>query len=187
MKNTRPLILASSSPRRQKILQENNINFRTVAPKVEEVTLKSAKDTVLANAKLKAEQVFESHKNCLIIASDTVVSLDDKILGKPNNIDEAIRMLKLLSGKTHKVLTGVSILSKELQKGFYESTKVEFKNLTINDIEDYFSKCCPLDKAGAYNIDEHGDLIIESISGSYSNVMGLPIETLLKTINFDDF
>ena len=184
---TPPIILASSSPRRQKLLRENNVKFKVVFPEVNEVTLTSAKETVLKNARLKAEEVFHSHSDSLIIASDTVVSLDDQILGKPQDMDEAVKMLKKLSGKTHEVLTGVTLLSADFQKDFYESSEVTFKNLTNDDIEDYFSKCCPLDKAGAYNIDEFGDLIIETTSGSYSNVMGLPIETLLKTVNFDNF
>ncbi|MCM8538906.1 MAG: Maf family protein [Lentisphaeraceae bacterium] len=187
LKKTPAIILASSSPRRQKILRENNINFSVIAPEVEEVVLKSAKATVLKNASLKAEQVFEFNKDKLIIASDTVVSLDDKILGKPKDLKDAVSMLKMLSGKKHEVLTGVSLRSLTLNKDFYETTEVHFKDLTDNDIEEYFSKCNPLDKAGAYNIDEYGDIIIKEISGSYSNVMGLPIETLLKTVNFDNF
>ena len=187
VKKTPPIILASSSPRRQKLLRENNIQFTSIAPNVEEVTLESAKDTVLWNSALKAEHVFESNPDSLIIASDTVVSLEDKILGKPSNLDEARQMLKILSGKKHQVLTGISIRSKELNKDFYESTEVQFKDLTDNDIGEYFSKCSPLDKAGAYNIDEFGEIIIHKISGSYSNVMGLPIETLLKVVNFNNF
>lgn len=182
-----PIILASSSPRRQKILSEAGLKFSTISPDVEEMVLDSASETVLHNAKIKSEWVFQKNKDSLIIASDTVVSLDDKILGKPKDLNEARTMLRYLSGKKHQILTGVSIRSNTFNKDFYEATDVYFKNLTDEDIDIYFQKCSPLDKAGAYNIDEFGRIIIKKISGSYSNVMGLPIETVLKTINFNNF
>lgn len=181
------IVLASSSPRRQKILTDNNISFEIIKPEVEEVVLGSAKETVLENSKRKAEQVFSYNQDKVIIASDTVVSLDDKILGKPENLEEAFKMLKMLSGKAHEVLTAVSIRSKNNKCDFYETSRVFFKALTTKEIENYFSLCNPLDKAGSYNIDEHGELIIEKIEGSYENIMGLPIGELkkkLKKINF---
>ncbi len=181
------IVLASSSPRRQKILRENDISFEVIKPDVEEVFLKSAKETVLENAKRKANQVFKNNKDKVVIASDTVVSFDDKVLGKPKNIADAVKTLEMLSGKVHEVLTAVSVRSENYSCDFYDISKVFFKTLTINEIKNYFKLCNPLDKAGSYNIDEHGELLIEKIEGSYENIMGLPIGELkknLKKINF---
>ena len=177
------IILASSSPRRQKILKSRDINFSVIKPEVEEVFLQSAKETALENAQRKANEVFESHKAKIIIASDTVVSLDDKVLGKPKDMQEAKSTLTMLSGRSHEVLTAVSIKSSTKQSTFYEVSKVLFKKLSNKDIENYFKHCNPLDKAGSYNIDEFGNLIIEAIEGSYENIMGLPIERFLKELS----
>ena len=184
---TKQIVLASSSPRRQKILTDNKILFEIIKPEVVEVVLNSAKETVLENAKLKANQVFSKNPDKIVIASDTVVSLEDKILGKPKNLDEAIKMLKMLSGKPHEVLTAVSIRSKNNSCDFHETSKVFFKDLIMKDIENYFKLCNPLDKAGSYNIDEHGGLIIEKIEGSYENIMGLPIGELKKNLKKFNF
>ena len=182
-----PLILASSSPRRKKILSNMGYDFTIISPDVEESNYESARKTVSENAKLKAEFVSKQHLHSYVIAADTVVSLDDHILGKPKNIGEAQLMLKSLSGRQHDVLTGVSIRGPQTSYDFVEISEVEFKELTEEIIQSYFSKCNPLDKAGAYNIDEYGDLIIEKIFGSYTNIMGLPDKTLyeyLKKIKF---
>lgn len=179
---TKQIVLASSSPRRQKILQENGYNFEVIKPDVEEVFLKSAKETVLENARRKAEQVFKQNNDKIVIASDTVVCLDDKIIGKPENLKEAQETLTLLSGKAHEVLTAVSVRSENFMKDFHESSRVFFKVLDAKDIEKYFQLCNPLDKAGSYNIDEHGEMIIEKIEGSYENIMGLPIGELKKIL-----
>ena len=187
MKNYRQLILASSSPRRQKILEENGYNFSVISPNVEEVVLESAKSTVIENARLKAEEVFKNNTASVVIAADTVVCLADKILGKPDDLIEAAATLKLLSGKTHEVFTAVSIRSQSLNEDFNDVSEVKFKDLDDETINEYFSQCNPLDKAGGYNIDEHGDLIIEEISGSYENIMGFPIEKFKKVIKKFNF
>ena len=179
---TKQIVLASSSPRRQKILDKAGISFEVIKPTVEEVFLSSAKETVLENAQRKADEVYQSNKYKIIIASDTVVSLDDKVLGKPKDLDEAKATLKILSGRAHEVLTAVSIKSSSHQSNFYETSKVFFKELSTEEIEKYFNLCNPLDKAGSYNIDEYGDLIIEKIEGSYENIMGLPIEKVISSL-----
>lgn len=152
--------------------------FSIISPEVEESNYESARKTVYENAKLKAEFVSKQFPDSIVIAADTVVALDDQILGKPKDLQEAHNMLRSLSGREHEVLTGVSIRGPQTSHDFVETSEVEFKELTEELIQSYFSKCYPLDKAGAYNIDEYGDLIIEEISGSYTNIMGLPDKTL---------
>lgn len=166
---------------------EMSYDFSIISPDIEESNYDSARKTVSENARLKAEHVSKQNPDSLVIAADTVVSLDDRILGKPNDIEEAHLMLRSLSGRQHEVLTGVSLRGPQASYDFVETSKVEFKELTEEIIQSYFSKCNPLDKAGAYNIDEYGDLIIEKIFGSYTNIMGLPDKTLyeyLKKIKF---
>ena len=157
-------------------------DFSIISPDVEESNYESAKKTVSENAKIKAEYVATQFPNSTVIAADTVVSLDDHILGKPKDMNEAIKMLQSLSGRQHEVLTGVSIRGPKISFDFVESSEVIFKELSEAKIQNYFSKCDPLDKAGAYNIDEYGDLIVQKICGSHTNIMGLPDKTLLETL-----
>ncbi|MCM8529810.1 MAG: Maf family protein [Lentisphaeraceae bacterium] len=177
-----PIILASQSPRRKKILEQAGVSFEVVIPNVEEKTLETASLTVSENAKLKANAVVKDHPNHLIIAADTVVSLDEKILEKPKDLDEAKQMLKLLSGRSHQVISVVSIRSRDRSVDFAEASNVNFKKLDDETIDVYFSKVNPLDKAGGYNIDEYKELIIEDFTGEYENIMGLPIHTLKENL-----
>ena len=179
------IILASKSPRRKKILEEAGFCFEISSANVEEKTLVTASATVQANAKIKCEAVAKLNHDHLIIAADTVVSLDDKVLEKPANLNEAEEMLKVLSGRSHEVMTAVSISYKSRKIDFMDTCKVYFKELDENIISEYFSSVSPLDKAGAYNIDECGDLIIDKFEGEYENIMGLPIKDLL--LRLQDF
>ena len=182
MKNIKKFILASKSPRRKQILEKENIDFEVFVPNVTEVTQAGALETVEFNAELKAKSAAEIFPDRIVIAADTVVALDNKILEKPDSMEEAVLMLQNLSGRTHTVFTAVSIAANGKIYSFYDESRVKFKNLTLEIIEDYFKICDPLDKAGAYNIDENGEQIIEKIIGSYENIMGLPIVKLRKKL-----
>ncbi|MCM8536009.1 MAG: Maf family protein [Lentisphaeraceae bacterium] len=173
------IILASQSPRRKKILEQAGFSFKTVVPDTEEKTLATASETVSRNARIKANTVAKDYPDHLVIAADTVVSLDEKILEKPKDLNEAKQMLKQLSGRSHQVISAVSISLQSQNIDFSETSEVFFNDLTSKTIDTYFSKVDPLDKAGAYNIDEHKELIIDHFTGEYENIMGLPI-TILK-------
>ena len=177
-----PIILASQSPRRKKILEEAGFTFKVVSADVEEETLTTASETVQANAKMKCEAVAQNYPDHLIIAADTVVSLNERILEKPDNLNEAKEMLKALSGRSHEVMTAVSLVYNDREIDFMDTSKVHFNDLNDEKISKYISKVTPLDKAGAYNIDEEGSLIIEKFEGEYQNIMGLPIRSLIREL-----
>jgi septum formation protein len=132
------------------------------------------------NAYRKAREVAKKFPDSLVLGADTLVYLGEKLMGKPADMEEAYGMLKQLQGKTHEVVTGVCLihLRGHRQKIFAESTRVRFRPLNAEQIRDYLARIDPLDKAGAYAIQEHGDEIVEDIRGSYSNVVGLPLERL---------
>ena len=132
------------------------------------------------NAHLKARDVSEKFPDALVLGADTLVFLGSEILGKPADFADAKRMLALLQGRTHQVVTGVSLIHQRRRRErlFAVSTEVTFLRLTSEQIQEYLSKVNPLDKAGAYAIQEHGRMIVSKISGSHSNVVGLPLERL---------
>jgi septum formation protein len=176
------LILASSSPRRAEILRNAGFTFEVRATHIDESRLRreSARAHVqrLATAKARAAEHAQHKKPAaIVIGADTVVVAQGRILGKPHDANDARRMLRLLSGKTHKVLTGVSILrlpdGKELHH--VETTRVRFLRLSAKDIEDYIATGEPFDKAGAYGIQGLAGRFVHSIDGCYFNVMGLPL------------
>lgn len=177
------IILASGSPRRKQLLQDLDIQFRTIVlPGIKEeypTTLEPEEIPVFLS-KLKAE----AHKNLitgneLIITADTVVISDNQVLGKPKDAEAAREMLNQLSGKVHKVVTGVTIMSASKIVTFDATTDVEFSILTPDEIDYYISKYKPFDKAGAYGIQEWiGCIGIKNIQGSFYNVMGLPLQRL---------
>ena len=137
------------------------------------------------NAHRKARAVAKKHPDALVLGADTLVFLERKIFGKPKNLTEAKKMLSQLQGNTHQVITGVSLihLRAHRERIFAVSTDVTFRALDEKQIADYFSKINPLDKAGAYAIQEHGDEIVAEISGSFSNVVGLPVEKVSEELN----
>jgi septum formation protein len=176
------IILASASPRREQLLREMGLRFTVVRPDNVEEVVTGAVPEVLAvqNAQRKARAVAERHQTALVIGADTVVVLDGKLFGKPRDRAEAGRMLEQLAGRQHEVFTGVCLVhrSQNVEVTFCDGTKVWMKPLMQEGIRAYHGKIDPLDKAGAYAAQEHGDTIIERIAGSFSNVMGLPVERL---------
>lgn len=178
------IILASASPRRKELLTLAGIDFTVQQADIEEKIAPDLKpfEVVEQLAFQKASAVAEKSKDCIVIGSDTVVSLDNKILGKPKSENEAKEMLKLLSGKTHKVYTGVAIISDEKNVSFYEETEVEFYELTDREIADYVATGEPMDKAGAYGIQGKGCVLIKRINGDYFNVVGLPVARLYREL-----
>jgi septum formation protein len=177
------LILASASPRRISLLKELNLTFDCIPLDVEEVFPSGLEDHEVAKflAKLKAEAFpIEklTHKSILITA-DTIVCLNDEVIGKPEDRDHAIAMLQKLSGRMHKVITGVCLRSHDKEIIFSNETDVYFSKLTDEEIIYYVDQFKPFDKAGAYGIQEWiGYIGIEKIEGSYFNVMGLPVQQL---------
>ena len=180
--NLPPVILASSSPRRADLLRELGVEFNVVPSDASEIHSEqlTAIEISQLNAYRKARVVAKKFPDALVLGADTLVYLDTTLFGKPANLEDAYRMLKQLQGRKHQVATGVCLihLRGHRQTIFAESTEVKFRPLDIHQIRDYLSRINPLDKAGAYAIQEHGDKIVENISGSYSNVVGLPMERL---------
>lgn len=169
------LILASKSPRRRELMKFISNDFICKTAEVDE-TLPDGiapADAVLYLSKIKAAP-FKNGGDT-IIGADTVVAIDGKILGKPENADEARAMLKLLSGREHSVFTGVTVIEGEKERSFFAETKVRFFPLSDGDIERYIETGEPFDKAGAYGIQGYGSLLVEEIHGDYFNVVGLPV------------
>lgn len=184
---TMEIILASQSPRRKHLLESANINFSIVTANTAETFPSdlSFEQIPIHIAKEKANVAFNKNPNPdnLIIAADTIVVLDDKILGKPKDKEEAISFLHQLSGNTHQVITGVVLLHHQKEISFIEVTEVDFHPLTSAQIEFYVNEFKPYDKAGAYAIQEWIGLIgIKRIVGDFYNVMGLPISKVVQAI-----
>lgn len=180
------IILASKSPRRQYLLKEIGVNFEIVTKEVEELFPETLKreEIPLFLVKKKAD-AFDGAitENTIVITADTIVWLDNKPLNKPAHREEAIYMLKLLSGKMHEVVTAVNLKSARKEHSFYAVTKVHFKNLSEEEIIYYIDNYKPFDKAGAYGAQEWiGYIAVEKIEGSYFNVMGLPVKELYEEL-----
>jgi septum formation protein len=177
------LVLASKSPRRQQLLHELGVEFEVRANGDDEELFPDNLTMIeipIYLAVHKAKPLLSSlSENEILITSDTIVWCDDHVIGKPNNNDDAYKILSLLSGNKHTVVTGVCISSIDKSKTFYATTDVYFRKLTDNEIWYYINKYKPFDKAGAYGIQEWiGFIGIERIEGSYFNVMGLPVQKL---------
>lgn len=179
------LVLASASPRRQELFSLVNIPFTVVRSEVEEIHLENPSETVTVLALKKAEDVAKKvSENSIVVGADTIVFLENEILGKPENEEEAKKMLKKLSGKTHTVFTGFAILHKAKKVVFCEKvqTEVKFKELSEVEINFYVQTGEPLDKAGAYGIQGIGSIFIEKINGCYFNVMGFPLNRFYEAM-----
>ena len=178
----KPIILASASPRRTELLKLLGCKFKVVPSKTEEkVSLSlSPAQNVKRVSRLKALDVVSRVSKGIIIAADTVVVFQGKILGKPRDKRKAQAMLKQLSGKEHKVITGITVIDAKTKdiKQTTVTTKVKFRKLSKELINRYIATGEPLDKAGAYGIQGKGSLLIESIKGDYFNVVGLPLNPL---------
>lgn len=180
-----PIVLASASPRRRELLAAAGVVFEVMHSPAEEVHDATMNPDVLCelNAALKAEAVARIRPDATVIGSDTLVFIDDMPLGKPLDLEEACGMLRRLSGRTHRVCTGVCIIHPGGGKNvFHEITEVTFLALDDAAIDGYLSRVNPLDKAGAYGIQESGELIISGISGSFDNVMGLPVAMVIAAL-----
>lgn len=176
------IILASASPRRKEILGNTNLKFEVIKSDIDEVILpeESPYQVVMRLAYEKSIDIASYNRNKLIIGADTIVCLDNMILGKPKNELDAIDMIKKLSGRTHQVITGISLINLDANKKIidYVVSNVKFKNLSHEDVMDYIQTNESLDKAGAYGIQGYGALLVEEIQGDYFNIVGLPISKL---------
>ncbi|MFN5415481.1 MAG: Maf family nucleotide pyrophosphatase [Flavobacteriia bacterium] len=181
------LVLGSKSPRRQELIQQITTNVEIRIQDVEEIYPDNLEASKVPEylSKLKAQALISSlEENEIIICSDTVVILNDSILGKPANLEEAKTMLQQLSGQKHSVITGCYLISKNSERSFSCQTNVYFKSLEEETINHYVETFKPLDKAGSYGIQEWIGIVgIEKIDGCYYNVMGLPVSKLIDEIN----
>jgi len=181
------IFLASKSPRRKKLLKQLNLSFKILDIEIDE-TIKNGERPVSAVKRLSIYKLNEAKtlvNHGIIITADTIVVLDKKIINKPVDINDAQRILKRLSGKTHSVYTGFSIFNSNNGKTItdYEKTLVTFRKLTNNEINDYIKTGSSMDKAGAYGIqDDFGAVFIKKINGCYYNVVGLPLTKLYQSL-----
>ena len=176
------IILASASPRRKEILENTNLKFRIIKSDIDEKILEGESPQQVA-MRLSFEKCMDiscNNESSLVIGADTIVVLDDMILGKPKDKDEAYCMLKKLSNRVHQVITGISLINLEGNKKIidYVVSNVKFKDLSEEDIKDYIQTDESLDKAGAYGIQGYGALLVEEIKGDYFNIVGLPISRI---------
>ncbi|MDP8253254.1 MAG: Maf family protein [Candidatus Kaelpia aquatica] len=177
------IILASGSKARQDLLRQIGLDFSVVIPVVEEERELRFKpeDLVISNALKKAEDVASKIKSGIIIGADTVVLSNESIIGKPNSMDQAFAILKEISQKPHWVYTGLAVVNLYSGERYtaYEKTQIFMRDLSDNEIRDYFKKVNPMDKAGAFDIQGLGAIFIERIEGCFYNVVGLPLARLM--------
>ena len=179
------IILASQSPRRRELLERMGITgFKVIPARGEEIAARSLTPDQLVEelSQRKCAEVAAAHPKDLIIAADTVVSIHNRVLGKPRSEEDAARMLAALSGKLHLVYTGVTVAKEGRTLTQHEVTSVRFRTLTQADIIRYIATGEPMDKAGAYGIQGYGSVLVEGISGDYYNVMGLPVCRLARML-----
>lgn len=178
------IILASKSPRRQELISNITTDFEVIVSDAEEILPPgiAPEEAPVYLATLKAEAVAAEHPDRTVIGADTVVILDGKVLGKPRDKDDAIRMLRTLSGRVHTVVTGCCIFGKRRCVTFSETTRVEFYPLSDREIADYVATGEPFDKAGAYGIQGRGSMLVRRIEGDFFNVMGLPVARLKREL-----
>jgi septum formation protein len=179
-------ILASNSPRRRELLTAAGFEFGIVAPSVDEkfdVDL-TLRELTAFNAIRKGMSVARTHPTKVVLAADTLIALEDEIIGKPNDRDEAVRILNRLSGRAHEVCSAVFIchLAEARSTSFHEISRVRFRRLSQEKIDKYITKVNPLDKAGAYAAQGHGADIIAEVQGSFTNVVGLPMEKTIRAL-----
>src|SRR5437868_8775863 len=180
------LVLASRSPRRRHLLRRAGFTLEIAIAQVDELVVPylSLRELTIANASRKARIVANERMDAVVLAADTLVALNGQIIGKPRHVDEAREILRRLSDRVHEVCTGVSIITGPQRKfvTFAEISCVRFRKLNERSIDDYFQKVNPLDKAGAYAAQGVGGEIIASIDGSFTNVVGLPMERTMEAL-----
>ena len=174
------LILASASLRRKELLERAGFRFEIVPSHIDETFDKQLNyyENVMKTALKKGEDIFQHHPDDVVLSADTIVVYQGEVFGKPRDRDDAKRMLQTLSGKEHQVITGVAILSGEGIDNFYIESLVRFNELTEEEIDDYISTGEPMDKAGAYAIQGIGKKLVSGYTGSFTNIVGLPIEDI---------
>lgn len=179
------IILASQSPRRRELLKLVTPEFEVIPSQLDESSVPVEPVDYYAErlARAKALEIVQKCPEDVVIGCDTVVLLAERILGKPKNREEALEMLHFLSGRTHKVITGVSLMRGQRAVSFSQVTEVEFFNLTDREIDAYIATGEPFDKAGGYGIQEYGSLLVEEIRGDFFNVVGLPVARLKKELD----
>ncbi|MBC7472832.1 MAG: septum formation inhibitor Maf [Candidatus Sericytochromatia bacterium] len=182
------IVLASASPRRKELLGLIKLEFEIIPSKIDEILDQSlpVNQQIEKISFEKANDIAQKmNQDCVVIGADTVVEINGKILGKPIDQDDAKKMLKMLSGNTHRVITGVSIIN--TKDNFvvtdHQITEVKFRDLTEEEIDNYVNSGEPMDKAGSYGIQGLGVMIVEGIKGCYTNVVGMPIPLLTKILN----
>lgn len=186
------IILASNSPRREELLKQAGVNFTIIPSTKDEITTKERPEEIVGELALnKAKEVALSvNEQAIIIGADTMVAIGDKILGKPHNEENSKKMLTLLQGREHQVYTGVGIIIKSIIDGqvrerelsFFQLSEVRVSKLNEKQIRDYIATKEPFDKAGAYGIQGKFAVHIESITGEYNNIVGLPIAKIYRTL-----
>lgn len=179
------LILASGSPRRREILSIAGYDYEVVPSAAEEITGGfCGADLAKMNASAKAKEVFSrlGGGDIVVLGADTVVCLGGEILGKPKDASDAKRMLRKLSGSSHSVITGYSVIGKECEKSGYCETLVKFREITEAEIDSYTATGEPLDKAGAYGIQERGGLFAKAVEGDFFNIIGLPAAAIYPVL-----
>lgn len=181
------LILASASPRRRELMAQAGLSFTVQVSEADETVTERKPDKIVEELALrKAMAVAESVTEGTVIGADTIVAMDGRILGKPGTKEQAAKMLRLLSGKTHQVYTGVALLSKkdgrEIRRVFSERTDVTFYPVGEDEIDRYVATGEPMDKAGAYGIQGRAAIFVRGIHGDYNNVVGLPVARLYQEL-----
>ena len=181
------IVLASGSPRRKEMLEKYNIEPIIIKSNVEEIINQdeAAEQIAMSLALTKALDVSARFNDDIVIGADTIVVIDEVILGKPNNEEDAFKMLSMLSGRMHEVITGIAIIKENTNKKIidYELTKVKFRELSNDLINRYIKTKEPHDKAGSYGIQGIGAILVENIDGCYSNVVGLPLTKIDILLN----
>lgn len=182
------IILASKSPRRVELFKKYGIAAEIIPADVDETIprdLCKPEDIVKYLSEKKATHILNGHRNYVVVAADTLVFCDDRILGKPHNKSEAYEMIRLLSGRTHCVISGLCIMSKEKKVCESVKTEVIFRDLTEEEIQGYISTDDPYDKAGGYGIQSYAGAFVREIKGDYYNVVGLPLSRLIEVLKND--
>ncbi|MBB5337459.1 Maf family protein [Pectinatus brassicae] len=174
------IILASASPRRKELLEQIGCTFNCETSNAEEVKTGIPQEVVMANALIKAKDIAAKHKDTLVIGADTVVALDDAVYGKPKDTEDAFSMLKTLSGKRHFVYTGLALVYNDKVWQDFAVTQVDMADMSDVEIKAYIKTGEPMDKAGSYAVQGKIAIFIKALSGSYSNVVGLPLHKLYQ-------
>jgi septum formation protein len=180
------LVLASGSPRRRQLLSEAGYEFEVLSAPVEELSHDwlSVRELTIWNAARKAAAACKMASNAVLLAADTLVAIDGEVLGKPADFEDAVKILRRLSGRVHEVWTAVRLVdpARHRSHSFHDMSRVHFRSLDDRAIRKYLGKIDPLDKAGAYAAQGDGQEIIQKIEGSYTNVIGLPMEKTMRAL-----